>query len=577
MDRIRNKAQGWANRFLSGAGKEILLKAVIAAMPTYAMSSFKLPVSLCKRIQSALTRFWWDNNPEKRKMCWVSWDSLSRPKGAGGLGFREIENFNDALLGKLSWRILKNPQSLLGQVLLGKYCHNKLFMNSSLPSNPSHGWRGIMAGREVLRKGLGWIVGDGKSIKVWEDAWLSTSSPISIADPPLLTQENLKVSDFLHPEDNSWDVNMIRTHLPLLEPTIRSLRPSCRKTEDVLAWLPNSSGIYSSKSGYNLIKKNRTDTQASTFNWSKFVWQTKTSPKIKNFLWKIASGALPAGDQLASRGLQIDSACKRCGEKETILHLLVQCPFAASVWNMAPLTRLPPFQNLLDPKAMLIGFHQSINLPPTGLSHTAIFPWVLWNLWSARNQLLFADKTFSDSDTIQKAIKDAIEWHNAQPRKETETSSATPVARATPLPSASMLCIETDASWLETKRFCGLGCIGRDNQGSILFKSSATEQFVASVIQGEALAIKAGLQEASLHGFSTVAIKSDSKTLIELLRSGKVTNELVGLLHDIRSLAANLVSVTFQFIPRSANTVADEMAKSALSTLVSSSFGDSLF
>ncbi|CAE5968258.1 unnamed protein product [Arabidopsis arenosa] len=194
-----------------------------------------------------------------------------------------------------------------------------------------------------------------------------------------------------------------------------------------------------------------------------------------------------------------------------------------------------------------------------------------------RNQLLFADKTFSDSDTIQKAIKDAIEWHNAQTRKETETSSATPVARATPLPSASMLCIETDASWLEPTRFCGLGWVGRDSQGTILFKNSATEQFVASVIQGEALAIKAGLQEATLHGFSTVAIKSDSKTLIELLRSGKVTNELVGLLHDIRGLAANLVSVTFQFIPRSANTVADEMAKSALSTLVSSSLGDSLF
>lgn len=67
VDRIRNKAQGWANRFLSGAGKEILLKAVLAAMPTYAMSSFKLSLSLCKRIQSALTRFWWDNNPKKER------------------------------------------------------------------------------------------------------------------------------------------------------------------------------------------------------------------------------------------------------------------------------------------------------------------------------------------------------------------------------------------------------------------------------------------------------------------------------------------------------------------------------
>lgn len=88
--------------------------------------------------------------------------------------------------------------------------------------------------------------------------------------------------------------------------------------------------------------------------------------------------------------------------------------------------------------------------------------------------------------------------------------------------------------------------MGRDKQGTICFKNSTTEQYVASVLQGEALAIKAGLQTAIAMGFTTVDIKSDSKSLIELLRSNKVTNELVGLLHDIRNLAAILASVFFQ-------------------------------
>lgn len=66
LDRIKQKTLSWTTRFLSGAGKQVLLKAVLTSMPAYTMSCFKLPVSLCKQIQSLLTRFWWDANPEKR-------------------------------------------------------------------------------------------------------------------------------------------------------------------------------------------------------------------------------------------------------------------------------------------------------------------------------------------------------------------------------------------------------------------------------------------------------------------------------------------------------------------------------
>lgn len=83
VDRIRQRAAGWSTRFLSKAGKLTMLKSVLTAIPTYTMTCFMIPVSLCKRIQSALTRFWWDGTDDKRKMSWVSWPNLSKPKSDG--------------------------------------------------------------------------------------------------------------------------------------------------------------------------------------------------------------------------------------------------------------------------------------------------------------------------------------------------------------------------------------------------------------------------------------------------------------------------------------------------------------
>lgn len=100
-------------------------------------------------------------------MCWVAWDTMALPKYAGGLGFRDIETFNDSLLAKIGWRLIKEPNSLLAQVLRGKYYRDSNFLDCSIPTTASHGWRSILAGREILRKGLSWAVGDGEKIHLW--------------------------------------------------------------------------------------------------------------------------------------------------------------------------------------------------------------------------------------------------------------------------------------------------------------------------------------------------------------------------------------------------------------------------
>ena len=86
-DRVSKKLQGWKEKFLSRPGKEVLLKAVIQAIPTYMMSIFRLLNSLISDIHSMMARFCWGSSGDNRCMHWHSWSNMCYPKVKGGMGF----------------------------------------------------------------------------------------------------------------------------------------------------------------------------------------------------------------------------------------------------------------------------------------------------------------------------------------------------------------------------------------------------------------------------------------------------------------------------------------------------------
>ena len=62
------------------------------------------------------------------------------PKYEGGVGFRDIELSNLALLARQTWRILQTPETLSTNFLKARYFTTTDFLEASLGSQPSQIW-----------------------------------------------------------------------------------------------------------------------------------------------------------------------------------------------------------------------------------------------------------------------------------------------------------------------------------------------------------------------------------------------------------------------------------------------------
>lgn len=95
-------------------------------------------------MEKEIARFWWGFAGAKRRIHWTRWDRLCHAKRKGGMGFRDLSCFNQALVAKQGWRILHSPESLMAKILKAKYFKGTGFMEAKLGSNPSFVWRSII-------------------------------------------------------------------------------------------------------------------------------------------------------------------------------------------------------------------------------------------------------------------------------------------------------------------------------------------------------------------------------------------------------------------------------------------------
>ena len=126
------------------------------------MSVFRLPASTCDELTQMIRSYWWGSENGKRRTHWIAWEKLLRPKNQGGLGFRDMRLFNQALLARQAWRLIGRPESLCTSLLKARYYRHGNLIDTVFTGNASPVWRGIEHGLELLKQGIIWRIGNGK-------------------------------------------------------------------------------------------------------------------------------------------------------------------------------------------------------------------------------------------------------------------------------------------------------------------------------------------------------------------------------------------------------------------------------
>jgi hypothetical protein len=314
-----------------------MLKAVTQVIPTYCMSIFLLPKTLCEKINNLMIRFWWRHQQNDRKTHWLSWNRLGQSKTKGGLGFRDLEVFSLALLAKQGWRLIQHPDSLVAKVMREKYYPQWSFLKAQLGRNPSFAWRSIFNAWDVLDWSLIWRVSNGEQINIWGDHCLPMTPSHFVQFGACGIDRETKVSLLIDQNSRWWDYpfNVTEARQICSFPLSPCLQP------DWMIWSGTKNGCFSVRSAYHMEMTLRAQAMGETSlagdhqAFWRAMGKLEAPAVLKHFVWnwKVGNNLLPTKANLFLKNIE-DAFCPIClTQVELTCHILWECLSSVAIWQ----------------------------------------------------------------------------------------------------------------------------------------------------------------------------------------------------------------------------------------------------
>eukprot|EP00253_Pinus_taeda_P025596 PITA_25596 len=555
---MEKKCKHWTYRALNFAGRLVLTKTVLQAIPQYLLSMLPAPKGILQQIRNIQRSFLRNGNGDKKK--WAL----------------DMIRLQEVPEGSPIWNLARNNRS-------------------------------------IVQENCFWEICNGRIALFWEDAWQQL--------PKLETPElsSLKISnqnegkhqvhhywnrDNRDPIWREWisfgndDQDDRNESIQQINDKVKKRKIRIAEEADKLRWGWRGSGNFSLKEAREIMVKTE---QEEAIPWNNKVWDNLFWPKIKSFLWLMMRNRTLNWDNLRRKGFSGPSRCQMClAEEETINHLFNSCEWANHLWNWMAKILSDTNRDRGSIHNTILNWQHNFSNNHRVNSIWKITPgFLLWTIWKERNRRIFQDEhrnTKHSKETILTNIQQLIQTKcKGDPtekisdrdlrilkrfRLEANHSSTSlgrqqiPNSKATQwnYPPKGSLKLNFDGASRGNPGTWGIGGVIRNQDGEIIH-IYCRELGESTNNEMEFAALEHGLRILKNLQYSKVIVEGDSSLVISVAKKiyagtkvSRVTKHwiLTKVTENIVELMVGMNGLVFQAVRRKANGLADYLANYGL-------------
>lgn len=216
--------------------------------------------------------------------------------------------------------------------------------------------------------------------------------------------------------------------------------------------------------------------------------------------------------------MKVDNRCQTCGlEGESILHVLFQCDPARQDWA---LSGNPRHVISFEEGSLASNLNYLLNLKTKDQGEgksLRSWPWMIWNIWKSRNELIFKGMRWTPEEIVDKACKEADEWFLAQEvEEETQRVSEQEVRvvkrKWKPPPKDWVMC-NVGFEWVKQSKMLGVAWVLRNDRGVVLMHNRRAFSNFISLGEARLVSILCAIEGMTSFHFNRVIFAGDFKDL----------------------------------------------------------------
>eukprot|EP00253_Pinus_taeda_P008746 PITA_08746 len=406
LDKLSNKVANWSFRVLNIAGRVVLAKSVLQAIPIYPLSIMAAPAGVCAKIREIIRKFIWSGSDQKKKWALVSWSQLTERKEKGGLGLRDPEVLNRVLGAKLWWRWLSGGNDLWKTIWKTKYrmpnSPVEILRQQETPKGSTI-WELACQNRDLIKKHTFWEIWGGSEASFWDDRWKQRERLNIIQNLHQIRDRiegnRTNVRDYWNVNEMTegwrvwddpivWDRELNSDFQEIYKKEMGSRKIRVHNGNDILRWGNSMKGSFTTKEAYYLMDAQNRDDR--NLEW-KTIWESNWWPKVSIFVWLASKNKILTWDCIQKKCFNGPSHCYLCNNaEETRDHLLVNFPYTKKLWMITKRMFNKPGVNIREFNELVFQWSkETFHCRVVQRAWNLISTFIPWMVWKERNRRVF--------------------------------------------------------------------------------------------------------------------------------------------------------------------------------------------